>query len=233
MASAHDQNNLLTVLTDTDARDKFAALAQGIFRLAFGLALVLRPARAALYRRLMIAVSDGRRTFRIATFLALRRALILRKNASSRGILENGAHLFAVVGFCHDWRAWLYQHGVLRNGRADAFVPDAKAADWWLGLSNVLAFVRTSGQSLAGLRACGLREVMLLVQYLHDVAPELSARRQITVGMCGIATNLQDIRSLVSAQRQRQERERKTYYVPGDSRPRIDLPLCAAAPMKG
>ena len=195
-----DQGALLLLFTETDARDKIGALAQQVCRLAFGLALLLAsPARAKFCRRLMVAVSDARRTFRWITCFALRKALVLRTISGDK--IGTAIQLCMVDGLLYDGRAWLRQHGVLSD---HLYASNVKSADFRVGLSNAIALVRNS-QVLHGSRSglamsarLVLRELMLLVQYLHDVSPALSARRQILVGLCGILTNFQDIQDLAA-----------------------------------
>lgn len=207
--STFDQDALLLLLTETDARDKFGAFAQAACRFAFGLALLLNSGHAPLCRRLMVAVSDARRTFRWVTLFALRKAL------SSRDLcvdtVATGTQLNIVSGLLYDGRAWLRQHGVLSD---HLYVSDVQAADFRLGLANATALVRSSkvlhgfhNGLPASLRDI-LREVMLLVQYLHDVSPALSARRQLLVGLCGMLTNWQDIQDLARGARLRRDCER-------------------------
>ena len=77
---------------------------------------------------------------------------------------------------------------------------DVKSADFNVGLSNAAILLRGSIQSGSRLTLLAL---MRLVQFLHDVSPALSARRQIIVGLCGLLTNAYDIRLLASKYRSR------------------------------
>ena len=188
-----DSAALHALLDDTDARDKFAALAQAACRLVFGIALLLKPARAQLCRGLMVACSDARRTFRLATLFALRKAIAIRDMDRIGGCL----HLVLMNGLFYDFRAWLRQRGLLNES---LYVADVKSADFNVGLSNAATLLRGSIQSGSRLTLLAL---MRLVQFLHDVSPALSARRQIIVGLCGLLTNAYDIRLLASKYRSR------------------------------
>ena len=170
-----DSAALHALLDDTDARDKFAALAQAACRLVFGIALLLKPARAQLCRGLMVACSDARRTFRLATLFALRKAIAIRDMDRIGGCL----HLVLMNGLFYDFRAWLRQRGLLNES---LYVADVKSADFNVGLSNAAILLRGSIQSGSRLTLLAL---MRLVQFLHDVLHANIYRPRDAPGACG------------------------------------------------
>ena len=99
-------DGLHTVLSETDGRDKLGAIAQALCRLAYGLSLVAKSSRAALFRRLMVAVVDARRRFRVITLLALRCALNIQSRDTLTGRLEDCGHLALCWGMRKDVVAW-------------------------------------------------------------------------------------------------------------------------------
>ena len=205
-------SELKIVLSETDKRDKFAAIAQSLLRIAYGFSLLLHnPAGAALFRRLMVAVVDARRSFRFVTLLALRSALQLRSvrgEMSPPQQLEGCCHLAKCCGMSCDVQAWLQQHGALRGG----YQANAKAADWWWAVS--LSFDLLARRVRDGAREAltvSIREILLLIQIWHDLlgqplrAASHEAVRQLCVGLCGLTTNTQDLIGMVRAARARQE----------------------------
>lgn len=198
---------LCQLLTATDGRDKFAGIAQSIFRLLFGASLLMRPAHAALSRRLMIAVVDARRTFRWVTFVALRSVasvLILRSRPERLCTADRFDHcaiLARTAGMGKDWWSWLQQQGVASGSH----LPCAKSADWWCAVSLGCSLLAQRSRSKAVDARALLREWMLLVQMMHDLLGRPlhntthEAWRQIAVGICGVVTQYQDVRKLLRA----------------------------------
>lgn len=211
-----DTDGLDIVLSETDGRDKFGAIAQSLCRLAYGLSLLTKSSRAALFRRLMVAVVDARRSFRLITLVALRCALRLNPQRNTlKGRLEDCGQFALCCGMRNDVVAWLQQHGAMHG----TYLPSAKAADWWCAVSlgfNLVA-QRVRGGVLDALTV-STREVLLFVQMVHDLLgrpladTSHEAVRQILVGVSGLVTNTQDLLKMMRAARARQaELEYRTY----------------------